>query len=160
VAPIRGITIAPSLSYYSRKITETSALVGEVSTLIVDSKFGYAFNSGLFVGVQANYETGKSGNDDVSGYSAGPTVGYSDDYTGIFVTATYHLVGKMDYGVAGKYDKVRGLQIDLAYPLAITDKIRFGPQLSWKSLKYSDGGALDDADAKGVVPSATLWINF
>jgi hypothetical protein len=162
-APIRGTMISPGLTYYSRQISEASSQVGEVTTLVIDMKAGYVFKTGalegLFVGGQGLYETGKANNRDAKGYHVGPSVGYSDSYTGFFVSATYHLFGKMDLS-GGTYDKVRGLEIDLAYPLAITDTVRFGPQVSWKNLKYTDGGALSDTDMKGFSPFATLWINF
>lgn len=163
-AHAQEVVINPNLTYFSRNLEQTtgSNLVNDkVNVLTIDTKAGYLFNYGLFVGGQVAFETGKSGGTDLTNYFFGPTVGYSCDVTGLFLTATYHLLGKSDLDAAGEYSKVTGLQIDVGYPLVLTETMKFGPQLSWKNLDLKDGSnGLADNKLKQLTPYFGLWLYF
>lgn len=155
-----GILVSPSITMYKRKLDQSGANLGDFNNTTVDLRAGYVFDFGLFAGIQAAYNFGKDAANDITTYLMGPTVGYSCKWTGVFVTATYHLMGKSDMDTAGEYDEITGLQVDLGYPLMLTETIKIGPQLSWKRLKYSDGGVLGDYKSKEVIPSLGLWFYF
>ncbi|MBY0314801.1 MAG: hypothetical protein K2Q26_04745 [Bdellovibrionales bacterium] len=164
IAQAQDWVVNPSLTYFSRKLEQTAGnnqIAGKLNVLTADVKGGYIFDYGLFVGVQAVYETGSGSGNDMTNYFVGPSVGYLSDDTGIFITATYHVVGTSDMDAAGKYGKAQGLQIDLGYPMMITEEIKFGPQLSYKAIKYTDGDAgLADNTTKQLTPYFGLWLFF
>ncbi len=163
-AHAQEVLINPNLTYFSRKLEQTAGnnqTAGKIDMLTIDAKAGYIFDFGLFVGGQVAYEMGKSGGNDVTNYNVGPSVGYLSDDTGFFVSATYHLLGMSDLDAGGKYDKGQGLQIDLAYPMPITDSLKFGPQISYKSIKYTDNDAgAADVTTKQLTPYFGLWYFF
>ncbi len=161
----QGAMVNLGVTYFSREIDETvNAIVstkGEFNSAVAELKGGYIFDFGLFAGLTAHYDTGKAAGQTISTYYAGPTVGYSDSYTGILINATYHLIGVADYDAAGKFDAVQGVQIDLSYPMAISDSLKFGPQLSWRKMsqKDSDTGAAD-IETKELMPFMGIWYIF
>lgn len=161
----KGVMTNLGLTYYSREINETvNASIGtndEVSLFTSEFKVGYIFNFGLFAGATMHYDTGKASGQTISTQYAGPTIGYTCSYTGLLAMATYHLVGTADYDAAGKYDKVNGLQIDLSYPMSITEKLKFGPQLTWRDMEQTEGdNALPDDKTKELVPFMGVWYIF
>jgi len=160
-----GAFVNPGLTYFKRDLenpTPAPGAVGtaEVSTLQIDAKGGYIFDFGLIVGANLSYSTGKSGTDDINMFIGGPMVGYSDQYFGFFITATYHVFGTADWDTMGKYDKLSGLQVDLGYPMEISETIKLGPQISIRSIKHEDNTLAGDYKSKDIIPSLGLWFYF
>lgn len=155
-----GIVTAAALSYYGRELKDSSATNGKFNSLSAEIRGGYVLDFGLFAGLTGHYDTGKSGSDTITTYFVGPTVGYSCDITGLFFTATYHLIGQSDMDSIGKYKKINGLQVDVGYPMMITEQLKFGPQITYRDVKMSDGDTLADQRAKQVVPYLGLWFIF
>ena len=134
-----GFVFNPNITLTSRKLEFNDQQVGKSRAVQLDSKVGYVFDFGLFAGAQLNYTIGSqsaggAADTDVSTHYAGPTIGYSSESTGLFITATYHLIGSSTLTSLGKYEKVHGLQIDLAYPMTISESLKLGPQLTMKRL--------------------------
>lgn len=162
-AQAQGIVINPSLTYASRDIEDTGANIGKMDTLIIDLKSGYLFSFGLFAGLQAVHYSGSTGGSDLSAYQVGPSIGYTHPDVGLFFSATYHLFGSFELeGVTtSEWDKVSGVQVDIGYPVAITDMISFGPQLSYKNIKHEDDdNVLADFKTRELTPYFGLWIQF
>jgi hypothetical protein len=162
-----GIFVSPGFTMFKRNVEEASStpvpspITGEVTVTELNVKGGYVFDFGLVAGAQVVYTKGKETGTDITTYSVGPTVGYSDQWTGLLLTATYHVLGKTTLsGGLGDYKKVTGLQVDLAYPMQLTENIKIGPELSWKRLKFSDHDTLGDSKTKEFVPSISAWFYF
>ncbi len=168
-----GIMVSPNFSLFKRELEQSVAtqtpgtgpgsLSGDVSGTELGVKGGYVFEFGLFAGLNVMYNTGKDSaiNDTIKTYAAGPSIGYHCNYTGLFLTATYHLFGKTDIGATGEYDEVTGLQFDVAYPIQLTDKINLGPQITWRRLDQKDGSnGLTDTKTKEFMPSISAWFYF
>jgi hypothetical protein len=166
-----GIFVSPSFSMFKRKVEQTGTtpgVNGDVTGMNLDVKGAYTFNFGLFAGAQVSYNKGKdnsSGLDDMSTYSVGPMVGYHCSYTGLMLAATYHVLGKskIDFsaGPDVTYDKVTGLQVDLSYPIQLTEKINVGPQFTWRRLELKEGdNSAADQKTKEFVPSISAWFYF
>jgi len=156
---------------FKRKVEQDGAtatpgqIEGDASGLDLEVKGGYVFDFGLFAGLHVLYQTGKQssvlGSANVKTFTAGPSVGYHEKNTNLLLTATYHLVGNTDLDSAGKYDSARGLQVDLLYPIQLTEKINIGPQITWRGIKETDGSTgLADTKTKEFVPSVTAWFYF
>lgn len=154
-----GVLTNFGITYFGRKLEE-AGVSDEFNTIVGELRAGYNFNFGLFAGATAHYDTGKAAGQTVATYYGGPTIGYSSSMTGIFVAATYHLIGKQDLDALGEYDKVSGLQIDVAYPMMLTESLKFGPQLSYRSMKSSDSDTLAENKTKELVPFMGLWFIF
>lgn len=154
-----GVLVNLGLTYFGRKI-EDAGTTNDVNTLNSELRAGYNLNFGLFAGVTGHYDTGKSLGETVTRYMVGPTVGYSCSYTGLFAAATYYVFGNQDGKSLGEYEKIEGLQLDLAYPLEITSQLKFGPQLTYRSLEASDSDTLADNKTKELVPFMGLWYIF
>lgn len=165
-----GWFASPSFTAMKRDLKDATppiALASDSTTMIdLGVKGGYTFEFGLFAGLQAMYSMGtvKGGgaSNDITTYGVGPTVGYSEKYTGLFLTATYYLFGKTDLDAGGEFDEVTGLQVDLSYPMNLTENIKIGPQLTWKRLKNSDHSVPGVADykTKDFAPSISAWFYF
>lgn len=159
------VVVNPNVTYFSRNLDQTTGanqVSNKLNVLTVDGKAGYIFDFGLFVGGQAVFEAGSiSGSSNIRNYFMGPSVGYSCDITGLFITATYHVLGASDLGSYGEYSKSSGLQIDLGYPMELTENIKFGPQISWKSIKNTNGtNGLADTTTKQFTPYFGMWFYF
>ncbi len=161
-----GFVFNPTVTLTSRKLEFNDQQVGKMRVVQFDSKVGYVFNFGLFAGAQLNYTTGSmssggAADTDVSTHYAGPTVGYSSESTGFFVSATYHLLGSSTMAGLGKYEKIQGLQVDIAYPMTVNENLKFGPQVSIKHLDLKEGtSGLADDKFKEVTPYFGLWLYF
>ncbi len=163
-----GFVFNPNITLASRKLEDNNGQPnGKVRTLQMDSKVGYVFDFGLFAGAQFNYGVGSARPNgaatdvDTNYYTAGPSLGYSCKYTGLFLTATYHLVGSYDQGTGGKYEKTTGYQIDLGYPVKVSENVQLGPQLSLKRIDLKDNtNAAPDRDIKELTPYFGLWLYF
>lgn len=168
--PIRsGFLLNPNFTMASRKLDfDPTQEGGKFRTVQLDTKVGYVFDFGLFAGAQINYAVGNAqtngsgGTDtDTNSYTAGPTIGYNCNLTGLFLTATYHMVGSTNITGAGKYTKATGYQIDLGYPMKINDNVKLGPQLSLKRIDLEEGSAgLADTEIKELTPYFGLWLYF
>ncbi len=163
----KGFLLNPGLTVASRKLEDNQGQPqGKVRTFQIDSKVGYVFESGLFTGVQLNYgfgsqKMGAAAETDITTYYAGPTIGYNWNYTGLFLTATYHVTGSYDMSGVGKYEKATGYQIDLGYPVKVSENVQLGPQLSLKRIDLKDGtNALADTEIKELTPYFGLWLYF
>lgn len=163
----KGFLLNPNFTVAGRKLEDNNGNPqGKVRSVQIDSKVGYVFDFGLFTGAQFNYALGSTNNGaasdtDTSFYSVGPTIGYSCNYTGLFLSATYHAVGNYDLSAAGKYDKVTGFQIDLGYPVKVSENVQLGPQLSLKRLDLKDGtNGLVNSEIKELTPYFGLWLYF
>lgn len=155
-----GIMTNLGLTYYSRDLSEESTIDSKFNSLNAEFRAGYIFDFGLFAGLTGHYDTGKANNNTVATMYAGPTVGYTCNYTGLFAAATYYVFGNSDLDAAGEYDKVNGFQIDVAYPMSINESLKFGPQLSYRSMKASESDTLADSKTKELVPFMGLWYIF
>jgi hypothetical protein len=161
----QGVMTNLGLTYFSRDLNETvNSNIGtdaDVSLFTSELKVGYIFDFGLFAGATMHYDMGKASGQSITTQYAGPTIGYSCSYTGFLAMATYHLIGTADFDTAGKYDQVNGLQIDISYPMSITEKLKFGPQLTWRDMEQTEGdNALPDDKTKELVPFMGVWYIF
>lgn len=163
----KGFLINPNFTVASRKLEDGQGQPqGKVRTFQLDSKVGYVFDFGLYTGLQLNYGFGSSNNGaaadtDTTSYYAGPSIGYSCNYTGLFLTATYIATGSYDLTGVGKYEKATGYQIDLGYPVKVSENVQVGPQLSLKRIDLKDGtNALADTEIKELTPYFGLWLYF
>jgi hypothetical protein len=165
--PIKtGFLLSPTITMTSRKLDMTEQSLGKMRETQINTKAGYVFDFGLFAGAQLNYALGSystagaTSDQDTTAYSVGPTVGYSDVHTGLFVAATYHVAGRSDIGT-GKYEKVMGYQIDLGYPMTINENVKLGPQLTLKRIDLEDGtNGIPDNKIKELTPYFGLWLYF
>ncbi len=161
-----GFLFNPNLTITSRKLEMNDQPIGQYRAAQIDAKVGYVFGSGLFAGAQINHAIGSvSGatttDQDSTFFSVGPTVGYSCSVTGMFLSATYHAFGSNNLSGAGKYEKVNGYQIDLGYPMKVSDNFKVGPQLSLKRIDLEDGtNGLADEKIKELTPYFGLWLYF
>lgn len=161
-----GLFFNPNFTISSRKLDLQDAQVGKARNAQFDSKIGYIFDFGLFAGVQGNFSVGSASfgtniDTDTTTYFMGPTVGYSCSWTGLFLSATYHIFGSSDWDTLGKYDKVEGLQIDIGYPMMLSEKVKVGPQISIKNLDLKEGSTgLADNKIKELTPYFGLWLYF
>ena len=165
----KGFLINPNFTVASRKLDDNNGQPnGKVRTVQLDTKLGYVFDFGLFAGAQFNYGFGSMRDSvnlptetDITSYYAGPTIGYSCNYTGLFLSATYHALGTYDMTGIGKYEKATGYQIDLGYPVKVSENVQLGPQLSLKRIDLKDGtNALADTKVKELTPYFGLWLYF
>ncbi len=163
----KGFVVNPNFTVASRKLEDGQGQPqGKVRTFQLDSKLGYVFDFGLFTGVQLNYgfgsgSTGTAPDNDLTTYYAGPSIGYSWEYTGLFLSATYIATGSYDTTGVGKYEKATGYQIDIGYPVKVTENVQVGPQLSLKRIDLKDGkNALADTEIKELTPYFGLWLYF
>jgi hypothetical protein len=163
----KGFLVNPNFTVASRKLDDDNGQPqGKVRTFQLDSKLGYVFDFGLYTGLQVNYGFGSSSigtasDNDISTYYAGPSIGYSCNYTGLFLTATYIATGSYDTAGVGKYEKTTGYQIDLGYPMKVSENVQLGPQLSLKRIDLKDGtNALADTKIKELTPYFGLWLYF
>lgn len=160
-----GVLLNTNFTMTSRKLDMNDAPIGEYRATQLDTKVGYVFNFGLFAGAQLNYAIGSSAttgaDTDSTAYSVGPTIGYSCSMTGLFVSATYHLLGVTDFSGLGKYEKANGYQIDLGYPMKINESLKLGPLLTLKRIDLEDGtNGLADTEVKELTPYFGLWLYF
>lgn len=160
-----GLLFNTNFTMTSRKLDMNDAPIGEYRATQLDTKVGYVFNFGLFAGAQLNYalgSTARTGPDtDSTAYSVGPTIGYSCSMTGLFLSATYHLLGVTDFSGVGKYEKANGYQIDLGYPMKVSESLKLGPQLTLKRIDLEDGtNGLADTKVKELTPYFGLWLYF
>jgi hypothetical protein len=162
-----GFVINPNFTLASRKLEQESQPQGKMREARLDTKVGYVFDFGLFAGAQLNYATGSlSGpastqDADTTSYLAGPTLGYSCSLTGLFLSATYHVAGSTNITGSGKYEKATGYQIDLGYPMKVSDSVKFGPQLTYRNIDLEDGtGGLTNDEIKELTPYFGLWLYF
>lgn len=166
LAHAQGVILNPNVTYFSRDLVDPNAgsPTAELNALILDIKSGYVFDFGLFAGLQGSYNIGENAGTDLNSYQLGPSVGYYDvKHTGLFITATYHLLGMYEQETGAtktEFDKITGLQIDLAYPMELTDSIKLGPQLSYKRLKHEDSDTRVDRSTKELTPYFGLWFFF
>lgn len=162
-APALGLKPGPMINLgittMSRKLEETG-VSNDFNTIVGELRGGFNFDYGLFVGATAHYDSGKLSGNSIQTYYAGPTVGYNCKWSGFFVAATYHLIGKSDLDTLGEYDKTTGLQVDIAYPMTLSERFKFGPQLSYRSMEASDSDTLADNKTKELVPFMGLWFIF
>lgn len=162
-----GFVINPNFTLASRKLEQETQPLGKMREAHLDTKVGYVFNFGLFAGAQLNYSLGSfrssasTQDADTTSYLAGPTIGYSCSLTGLFLTATYHVTGSTNITGSGKYEKATGYQIDLGYPMKISDDVKFGPQLTYRNIDLKDGtGGLANKEIKELTPYFGLWLYF
>ncbi len=162
-----GFVINPNFTLASRKLEQESQPQGKMREARLDTKVGYVFDFGLFAGAQLNYATGSfsaaasTQDADTTSYLAGPTIGYSCSLTGLFLSATYHVAGSTNITGSGKYEKATGYQIDLGYPMKVSESVKFGPQLTYRNIDLEDGtGGLTNDEIKELTPYFGLWLYF
>lgn len=161
-----GVLVNLGLTYYGRDLEDNAGLPGgtnddKINTLNTELRVGYNFDFGLFAGLTGHYDIGKQSAASITSYYVGPTVGYSESNTGIFAAATYYVWGNQDLDTFGEYDSVMGFQLDLGYPMALTDSFRLGPQLTYRAIETTDGSnGLGDTKTRELVPFLGLWYIF
>jgi hypothetical protein len=161
-----GFVFNPNVTMTSRKLDQDDQSVGKNRHVQLDSKLGYVFDSGLFAGAQINYSIGSeslggAADTDISTYYFGPTIGYSCNWTGLFLTATYHLNGSSTETGRGKFEKINGYQIDIGYPMKLNENLKLGPQVSIKRLDLEDGTTgLANDEINELTPYFGLWLYF
>lgn len=162
----RGVLVNLGLTYYGRNLEDTAGLPGgtndnKINTMNSEIRAGYVLDSGLFAGLTGHYDFGKQSSVSINSYYVGPTVGYSENNTGIFAAATYYVWGKQDLDTFGEYDNMMGFQLDLAYPMMLTQSFKLGPQLTYRAIESTDGSnGLGDTKARELVPFLGLWYIF
>lgn len=156
--------VNPSMTYHQRSIDDTGVSLGQVDTLYLDIQTGWLMKEhGLFLGWTAGFTTGQSGLGDTQSYQMGPTVGYTSDDIGFFVTLTYHLLGLFEIrpdGSDNQYERLSGLQVNLGYPVAITDTLSLGPQLIYRNLDHNNITNASKRDTEELSPYLALWFQF
>lgn len=133
------VVFDPAITYTTSKVTDNALGVSaDDKTLTADLKLSYLFTAqGVFVGGMYKHEDASLTGGDVEGFAVGPTVGWT---TGPWLFAgTYHFVGERRItagGVETKYTEPKGFQIDVAYTHMVTPDFGFGPQLTYRDVKF------------------------
>lgn len=158
--------ISPNISYTSTKFegTQNAVTASESTSTLIDARVGYIMPMGLYLG---GMYSSISGNNGVSGYQAGPSVGYHS-MSGFYGILTYHLMGQYDTETTGGdtiFKNASGPQVDIGWIVPVTSMFYVGPQVSWKSIKYtkaSVAGVEGDSDQKitSLQPYISFWFMF
>lgn len=158
--------ISPSVSYISTKYegTQNAVTPSEATATYVDARVGYIMPMGFYFGGMYSNISGNSG---TSGYNVGPSIGFHD-MSGFYGILTYHLAGQMDVGTTTgtvTFKNPAGPQVDVGWIVPVTSMFHVGPQVTWRSLKYSKAniaGVEVDTDQKitNIQPYITFWFMF
>ena len=130
----------PSVRYVSEKVTDTSGIVGnaDYGALAADLKFGYVLRNYVYVGPTLRIESSTASVSGAKGYAAGISAGYlKDQFAAI---ATLHGYAERRYttnGIESRLAAGLGYQIDAAYLPEIFPGLRFGPQLTYRWMKFT-----------------------
>jgi hypothetical protein len=167
-----SILFGPSFSYQSVKSTDNTGLAGGAqnsSVLGVDGKLGILIEGTVFyIGGLYSYEsTTASSTAKVTGAAYGPTVGI---FNGAFaLLGTYILSADRTYSVSGSDSKISGgtgFRVDMSYVAGLTGSIGVGPQLTYRSIKYTKStpaGGIENSNTyeeSSIYPSIIFWFRF
>jgi len=159
------IVFFPGLGYTTQtekvggtKTTDTKLIDG-------DGRLGWvSMSSGLYIGGMYKYEDGSGLDTKIKATSIGPSVGFISG--GLAIVGTYFLQGTRDVttsGVETQYKKGTGFQVDLAYMAGVSQSIFVGPQISYRSIKYTQStsaGVTSDAQYELDTVQPTLAFLF
>lgn len=166
------LVFAPAFRYESIKSTDNSGIVGsqDSRTLILDAKLGSAASSdGLYWGGIYRYEDTAfgGGGAKISGSGIGPSIGYVSGAGSII--ASYFILAERKLtsgGAENKLSQGAGLQIDVAWTPEISSNFGLGPQLTYRSIKYSKsqiGAGTETSNSyeeTTIDPAIALWWKF
>ena len=141
----------PSFRYVAEKVTDTSGIVGnaDYGAFAADLKFGYVMQNHVYFGPALRLESGTASVGGAKGYAAGVSAGYvKEQFAAI---ATLHGYAERRYtanGIESKLAAGLGYQLDAAYLPEIFPGLRFGPQLTYRWMKFgrSQFGTASETD--------------
>ncbi len=169
-----SILFGPSFSYQSVKSTDNTGIAGGTqnsSALGADGKLGLLIEGTIFyIGGLYSYETtaaSASSDAKVTGMAYGPTVGV---FNGAFaLLGTYIMAADRKYSVSGLDAKISGgtgFRVDMSYVAGLTGSIGVGPQLTYRSIKYTKStpaGGVENSNTyeeSSIYPSIIFWFRF
>lgn len=158
------IVFAPSITYSSTEI-ESPGGTTDSDSMVIDLKVGYQHASGLILG--ANYSMNNMAlfNDDDSGFSLGPMVGFSH-YNGFYALFSYFIMGEFEQGNSTTtLTEGMGPQVDIGWVFPITSSFSLGPQITYKSITYDtiESAGVETTQENTITeinPFITLWFRF
>lgn len=169
-----GLVVIPSLMYSSvdesNEVTGASVNDRARDLFFYDFKIGYIFRGGFYFGLLYAGESVdiNSNSPKTTRESLGASIGYIRH--GWSLAATLFPYSKQDLdGTAdvAKYSEGLGFQLDAGYFFRLSPYFSLGPQLTYKSIQYSDAESATTsvtADANSThsvfTPMLTLMINL
>lgn len=157
------VVFAPSIAYDYEKVSDSTGAFSDADTrtAAIDLRLGYLFSAnGFFAGGLYKIETNSYDNGDLKGFVLGPSGGW---IRGPFsVIATYYLMAERRYTFGNQETKLssgQGYQLDLAFTPQIATNLGFGPQLSYRSVKYTKSQVGSGAET-GNSYETTAWIPY
>lgn len=125
-----AFVFAPAFNYNSQK--EDSV---KESSYTLDLRFGTMIGDPWYIGGIYDIQKENSGGLDTDTWGLGPSVGLI--YPNLSFIISYYLVSERQTpGV--KFDKALGPQIDVGYSFPIGGSVKFGPQLTWRDVRYNN----------------------
>lgn len=166
------LVFAPAFRYESIKSTDNSGVVGsqDTRTIILDAKLGSAPNSnGLYWGGIYRYEDTafSGGGAKITGSGIGPSIGYVNG--GGSIIASYFILAERKFTSGGSENKLSqgaGLQVDVAWTPQFSSNLGLGPQITYRSIKYSKsqiGAGTETSNSyeeTTIDPAIVLWWKF
>jgi hypothetical protein len=167
-----SILFGPSVTYTSTKTTDQTGFLGGDSSsnaLGADAKLGLLIEGSIFyIGGLYSYESAEGdGGAKMTGSSYGPTVGLFD---GAFaLLGTYVMGGSRTYTTTSgdaKVDDGTGFRIDMSYVAGLTGSLGVGPQLTYRTIKYSKSTPVGGTETSNsyqeseISPSLIFWFRF
>ncbi len=158
--------ISPNISYQSTKVDQSQPAPGnsESTETLLDLRLGYVLPTGLYLGGMYAHSSTNDGTNSLSGFLAGPTIGYYS-MTGFYAMLSYHILGEREINSTQKFTGGKGPQIDVGWTFPLTAYFSLGPQITWRSVEFDklEGNAASvDADPKvdTIRPYLSLWFMF
>ena len=166
-----SILFGPAVRYQTLKTTDQTTFAGgshDKKVLAADGHLGVLIEgTPLYIGGLYTYESSNTDNDKMTGSNYGPTIGY---FSGAFsVLGTYIMAGDRTYTVSNVESKLSnglGYRVDIAYVAGLFSNVGVGPQITYRSIKYSksQAGAAAQADNSfeetSIDPALVFWFRF
>lgn len=160
-----GFSINAAIFHSTHKydFTDIGGGTGNGTQLNYDLGFGYALASGLYLGGIYGIVGEDDGTNDVSSNYLGVSVGYRS--SGWQLTAHYFLSAEDELSSTSQLTGGRGIGVDFAYLWSINATFAIGPQLTYRSLKYTKyetGGTETTVDVTNSysLPYLVFALNF
>lgn len=166
-----SILFGPAVRYQTSKTTDQTGFAGgthDTQSLTGDAHLGLLIEgTPLFVGGLYSLENTTTDSNKMTGSNYGPTVGY---FSGAFaVLGTYIMSGERTYTVSNVESKLTnglGFRVDVSYVAGLFSNIGVGPQITYRSVKYSKSQAGTAAQSDNtfeetsIDPALVFWFRF
>ncbi|MBK8201073.1 MAG: hypothetical protein IPK68_01685 [Bdellovibrionales bacterium] len=160
-----GFSINAAVFHSTSKydFTDIGGGTGSGTHLNYDLGFGYSMASGLYLGGIYGVVGADDGINDVSDNYLGVSIGYRS--SGWQLTAHYFLTAEDELSATSQLTGGSGIGVDLAYLWSINITFAIGPQLTYRSFKYTKyetGGAETTVDVTNSysLPYIVFALNF